>query len=104
MTTHKEGHMVYYSVHKAAIARRDNLIAKYVDSQQFMAESLNRQHDNFTGWLRWQIEKRSTRLDTINLIGMSGGDALTAEAARTAGEAAAFQAVLAYVNNGWKAE
>ena len=87
-----------------AIKRRDNLIAGYVDSQRFMAESLNRQHSNFTGWLRWQIEKRETRLDIIGLIGKAGGEALTADAARTAGEAAAFQAVLAYINNGWKAE
>jgi hypothetical protein len=29
---------------------------------------------------------------------------LTADAARTAGEVAAFQAVLAYIHNGWKAE
>ena len=87
-----------------AIKRRDNLIAGYVDSQRFMAESLNRQHSTFTGWLRWQIEKRETRLDTIGLIGKSGGESLTAEAARTVGEVAAFQAVLAYINNGWKAE
>ena len=90
-----------YSVHKAAIARRDNLINRYVDSQRGLAESLNRQHDNFSGWLRWQIEKRETRLDTIRLIGRDG---LDAEAAKTAGEAAAFQQVLAYINNGWKAE
>jgi hypothetical protein len=90
-----------YSVHKAAIKRRDNLIAGYVDSQRFMADSMNRQHDQFTGWLRWQIEKRATRLDTIDLIGKAE---LTAEAAKTAGEAAAFRAVLDYVNNGWKAE
>ncbi len=93
-----------YSVHKAAIARRDNLIAAHVDSARFMGEFLNRKHTEFTDWLRWQIEKRETRLDTIGLIEKSGGDALAAEAARTAGEAAAFQAVLAYVNNGWKAE
>jgi hypothetical protein len=93
-----------YSTHKAAIVRRDNLISGLRDSQQFMAESLNRQHDNFTGWLRWQIEKRATRLDTIGLIGKAGGSELTAEAARTAGEVAAFEAVLAYVHNGWKAD
>jgi hypothetical protein len=29
---------------------------------------------------------------------------LTADAARTAGEVAVFHAVLAYINNGWKAE
>jgi hypothetical protein len=87
-----------------AIKRRDNLIAGYVDSQRFMVESLNRQHSNFTGWLRWQIEKRETRLETIGLIGKSGGDAFTAEAARTAGEVAAFKAVLAYIKNGWQAE
>ena len=93
-----------YSVHKAAIARRDNLINRYVDSQRGLAESLNRQHDNFSGWLRWQIEKRETRLDTIGLIGKAGGSDLAAEAARSAGEVAAFRAVLDYVNNGWKAE
>lgn len=87
-----------------AIKRRDNLIAGYVDTQRFMAESLNRQHSNFTGWLRWQIEKRETRLDTIGLVGRAGGEALTGEAARTAGEVAAFKAVLAYINNGWQAE
>ena len=83
------------------IKRRDSLIAGYVDSQRGLAQSLNRQHDNFTGWLRWQIEKRQTRMDTIRLIGREG---LDAEAAKTAGEAAAFQEVLTYVNNGWKAE
>jgi hypothetical protein len=93
-----------YSTHKAAIVRRDNLISGLRDSQQFMAESLNRQHDNFTGWLRWQIEKRETRMDTIGLIGKAGGGDLAAESARSAGEAAAFRAVLDYVNNGWKAE
>ena len=93
-----------YSVTQAAIKRRDNLIAGYVDSQRFMAESLNRQHGEFTGWLRWQIEKREMRADTIGLIGKSGGEALAGEAAKTAGEAAAFRAVLAYVENGWKAE
>lgn len=84
-----------------AIKRRDNLIAGYVDSQRFMAESLNRQHANFTGWLRWQIEKREMRLDTIRLIGRDG---LDAEAAQTAGEASAFAEVLAYIERGWKGE
>lgn len=93
-----------YSVTQAAIKRRDNLIAGYVDSQRFFAESMNRQHENLMGWLRWQIEKRETRLDTIGLIAKSGGDALAAEAAKTAGEAAAFSAVLAYIKNGWKDE
>jgi hypothetical protein len=54
--------------------------------------------------MRWQIEKRETRLDTIGLIAKAGGEPLAADAARTAGEVAAFQAVLAYINNGWKAE
>jgi hypothetical protein len=54
--------------------------------------------------MRWQIEKRETRLDTIGLIAKAGGEPLTADAARTAGEVAAFHAVLAYINNGWKAE
>lgn len=93
-----------YSPHKAAIVRRDNLISGLRDSQQFMAESLNRQHSSLTGWLRWQIEKRETRLDTIGLIGKVGGDSLSAEAAKTAGEADAFRAVLDYIDNGWKAE
>jgi len=84
-----------------AIKRRDSLIAGYVDSQRFMAESLNRQHANFTGWLRWQIEKRSMRLDTIRLIGRDDRDA---EAAKTAGEASAFAEVLAYIERGWKGE
>jgi hypothetical protein len=87
-----------------AIKRRDSLIAGYVDSQRFMAESLNRQHSTFTNWLRWQIEKRETRLDTIGLIERAGGESLSAEAATTAGEMAALAAVLAYVNNGWKGE
>ena len=86
------------------IKRRDSLIAGYVESQRGLAQSLNRQRDNFTGWLRWQIEKRETRMDTICLIGKAGGGDLAAEAARSAGEAAAFRAVLDYVNNGWKAE
>jgi hypothetical protein len=93
-----------YSVNKAAIARRDNLISGLLDSQQFVADSLNRQTSEFTEWLRWQIEKRQTRLDTIGLIGKAGGSDLSAEAARSAGEAAAFRAVLDYVHNGWKAE
>ena len=93
-----------YSVTQAAIKRRDNLIAGYVDSQRFFAESMNRQHDNLMGWLRWQIEKRETRLDTIGLIGKAGGESLTAEGERTAGEIAAFAAVLAYIKNGWQAE
>lgn len=84
-----------------AIKRRDSLIAGYVDSQRFMADAMNRQHDNFTGWLRWQIEKREMRQDAINLIGKSGGGDLSAEAARSQGEASAFAAVLAYVENGW---
>ena len=83
------------------IKRRDSLIAGYVESQRGLAQSLNRQHDNFTGWLRWQIEKSKTRLDTISLIGRND---LNTEAAKAAGEAAAFEAVLAYVHNGWKAE
>lgn len=83
------------------IKRRDSLIAGYVESQRGLAQSLNRQHDNFTGWLRWQIEKRQMRLDTIRLIDRDG---LDAEAAKTAGEAAAFEAVLAYINNGYRAE
>ena len=87
-----------------AIKRRDNLIAGQVDSMRFMAESTNRQHLNFIGWLRWQIEKRETRLDTIGLIGKAGGESLAADAERTAGEVAAFKAVLAYINNGWQAE
>jgi len=87
-----------------AIKRRDSLIAGYVDSQRFMAESLNRKHSNFTGWLRWQIEKRETRLDTIGLVRKAGGDSLSAEAAKTAGEADAFRAVLAYIDNGWQAD
>ena len=87
-----------------AIKRRDNLISGYVDSQRFMAESVNRQHGNFIGWLRWQIEKRETRLDTIGLVVEAGGKALTAEAEKTAGEIAAFKAALAYINNGWKGE
>ena len=87
-----------------AIKRRDNLIAGQVDSMRFMVESTNRQHINLIGWMKWQIEKRETRLDTISLIGKAGGEALTADAARTAGEVAAFTAVLAYINNGWKAE
>lgn len=93
-----------YSTNKAAIARRDNLISGLRDSQQWFAEAMNRQQETFTGWLRWQIEKRSMRADTIGLIGKAGGSELTAEAARTAGEAAAFQSVLDYINNGWKAE
>ena len=84
-----------------AIKRRDSLIAGYVDSQRWMAQSLNKRHDDFTGWLRWQIEKRSMRLDTIRLIGR---ESLDAEAAKTAGEASAFAEVLAYINNGYKAE
>ena len=87
-----------------AIKRRDNLIAGQVDSMRFMAESTNRQHLNLIGWMRWQIEKRETRLDTIGLIGKAGGEALTADAERTAGEVAAFKAVLAYIKNGWQAE
>ena len=87
-----------------AIKRRDNLIAGQVDSMRFMAESTNRQHEKLIGWMRWQIEKRETRLDTIGLIGKAGGEALTADAERTAGEVAAFKAVLAYINNGWQAE
>jgi len=86
------------------IKRRDSLIAAQADSARFMGEFLNRRHTAFTGWLRWQIEKRETRLDTIGLIEKAGGDALEAEAARTAGEAAAFQEVLAYINRGYKAE
>ena len=96
MTPRKESPMLYN-----AIKRRDSLIAGYVDSQRAFAQSLNRQHDNFTGWLRWQIEKRETRLDTIRLIGR---ESLDAEAAKTAGEAAAFAEVLAYINNGYRAE
>ena len=87
-----------------AIKRRDNLIAGQVDSMRFMAESTNRQHQSLMGWLRWQIEKRETRLDTIGLIGKAGGELLTADAERTAGEVAAFAAVLAYIKNGWQAE
>jgi hypothetical protein len=83
------------------IKRRDSLIAGYVESQRGLAQSLNRQHDNFTGWLRWQIEKRETRMDTISLIGR---ESLDTEAAKTAGEAAAFEAVLDYINNGYRAE
>ena len=84
-----------------AIKRRDSLIAGYVESQRGMAQSLNRQHDDFTGWLRWQIEKRQMRMDTIRLIGR---ESLDAEAAKTAGEASAFAEVLAYINNGYRAE
>jgi hypothetical protein len=69
-----------------------------------MGEFIGRKNAEFTDWLRWQIEKRETRLDTIGLIGKAGGEALTAEAARTAGEVAAFRAVLAYINNGWQEE
>ena len=87
-----------------AIKRRDSAIAAHVDDARFIGEFIGRKNAEFTDWLRWQIEKRETRLDTIGLIGKAGGDALTAEAARTAGEAAAFKAVLAYINNGWKAE
>ena len=83
------------------IKRRDSLIAGYVESQRGLAQSLNRQHDNFTGWLRWQIEKRQMRMDTIRLIGR---ESLEAEAAKTAGEAAAFAEVLAYINNGYRDE
>jgi hypothetical protein len=54
--------------------------------------------------MRRQIEKRETRLDTIGLIGKAGGEALTAEYEKTAGEVEAFRAVLAYINNGWQAE
>lgn len=84
-----------------AIKRRDSLIAGYVESQRGLAQSLNRQHDDFTGWLRWQIEKRQMRMDTIRLIGR---ESLDAEAAKTAGEVSAFAEVLAYINNGYKAE
>ena len=84
-----------------AIKRRDSLIAGYVESQRGLAQSLNRQHDDFTGWLRWQIEKRQMRMDTIRLIGR---ESLDAEAAKTAGEASAFAEVLAYINNGYRAE
>ena len=84
-----------------AIKRRDSLIAGYVESQRGLAQSLNRQNDDFTGWLRWPIEKRSMRLDTIRLIGRDG---LDAEAAKTAGEASAFAEVLAYIERGWKGE
>jgi len=87
-----------------AIKRRDSLIAGQVDSMRFMAESTNRQHEKLIGWMQWQIEKRETRLDTISLIGKAGGEALTAESGRTAGEIAAFQAVLAYIKNGWQAD
>ena len=87
-----------------AIKRRDNAIAAHVDSARFMGEFMGRKNAEFTDWLRWQIEKLETRLDTISLIGKAGGEALTADAARTAGEVAAFTAVLAYINNGWKAE
>jgi hypothetical protein len=87
-----------------AIKRRDNLIAGQVDSMRFMAESTNRQHEKLIGWMRRQIEKRETRLDTIGLIGKAGGEALTAEYEKTAGEVEAFRAVLAYINNGWQAE
>lgn len=84
-----------------AIKRRDSLIAGYVESQRGLAQSLNRQHDDFTGWLRWQIEKRQMRMDTIRLIGR---ESLDAEAAKTAGEVSAFAEVLAYINNGYRAE
>ena len=84
-----------------AIKRRDSLIAGYVESQRGLAQSLNRQHDDFTGWLRWQIEKRQMRMDTIRLIGR---ESLDAEAAKTAGESSAFAEVLAYINNGYSDE
>lgn len=86
------------------IKRRDCLIAGLRDSQEWFAGAVGRQHETLIGWLRWQIEKRGTRLDTIGLIGKAGGNALPEESARTAGEVAAFQAVLAYIENGWKAE
>jgi hypothetical protein len=86
------------------IKRRDSLISGLRDSQQWYAESVNRQHEKLIGWMRWQVEKRKTRLDTIGLIEQAGGDPLTAEAQRTAGEVAAFEAVLAYIHNGWQAE
>jgi hypothetical protein len=44
------------------------------------------------------------QVDSIALIGKAGGESLTADAERTAGEVAAFKAVLAYINNGWQAE
>jgi hypothetical protein len=87
-----------------AIKRRDNLISGLRDSQEFFCNAMNRQHGSLIDWMRWQIEKRETRLDTIGLIAKAGGEPLTADAARTAGEVAAFQAVLAYIHNGWKAE
>jgi hypothetical protein len=87
-----------------AIKRRDNLISGLRDSQEFFCNAMNRQHGNLIDWMRWQIEKRETRLDTIGLIGKAGGEALTAESDRTAGEVAAFQAVLAYIKNGWQAD
>lgn len=93
-----------YSVQQAAIARRDSLISGLRDSQEWFAGAINRQHEGITGWLRWQIEKRETRLDTIGLVEKAGGDSLSAEAAKTAGEADAFRAVLAYIENGWKAD
>ena len=86
------------------IKRRDSLISGLRDSQQWYAESVNRQHEKLIGWMRWQIEKRETRLDTLGHIGEAGGSELTAEAARTAGEADAFRAVLAYIKNGWTDE
>jgi hypothetical protein len=86
------------------IKSRDSLISGLLDSQQWLAESISRQHQSLIGWMRWQIEKRKARLDTIGLIEQAGGDPLTAESQRTAGEVAAFEAVLAYIHNGWKAD
>jgi hypothetical protein len=85
-----------------AIKRRDNLIAGQVDSMRFMAESTNRQHINLIQWLRWQVEKREMRLETIGLIEQAGCEPLRTQSAKTAGEVAAFQAVLAYIKNGWQ--
>jgi hypothetical protein len=86
-----------------SIKRRDHLIARLRDSQEWFAGAVGRQHEALVDWLRWQIEKRETRLDTINLIGKAGGEDLTAEAEKTAGEVAAFHAVLSYIKNGWQA-
>ena len=93
-----------YSPAKAAVVRRDMLISGLRDSQRFMVQSMNRQADELTDWLRQQIEKRETRMDTIGLIGKAGCGELASEAAKTAGEAAAFREVLNYIENGRKAE
>jgi len=84
-----------------AIKRRDSLIAGQRDAQRVFASAINSQHDNLKNWLRHQIEKNETRLDTIGLIAKAGCDCLAADAAETTGERKAFSAVLSYIENGW---